>query len=243
MSCRNRTVLREKPTQTRRESRIHLRSLPGYGSFLPLSKIVLTETPFVADTPGLGRNQGRSLTVFWFVPGTQNPFGRWRQPGSRHLNKCIEAYLPQATQHTVQIIWQCGRNGIEKAKEATARFPQAPVYAHAFITRMDLAFAAADLVVTRAGAGTISELCAAGKACIFVPSPNVAEDHQTHNALALVKEHAGHIVHDREASDLLMHKALELLSDERELRTLSHNILQLSRPHAAKDIATLVLKL
>ena len=118
-----------------------------------------------------------------------------------------------------------------------------PVYAHEFIERMDLAFAAADLVVTRAGAGSISELCAAGKACIFVPSPNVAEDHQTHNAMALVKEKAGYMIPDKEATKVLMHTAIDLVFKESELHTLSENILQLSRPHAAEDIAKLVLEL
>ena len=102
---------------------------------------------------------------------------------------------------------------------------------------------AADLVVSRAGAGSISEFSAAGKACIFVPSPNVAEDHQTHNAMALVNENAGWMVTDKEAPLSLMDKALELIFNDSERNRLSANILKLSRPDAAAQIASMVLRL
>ena len=112
-----------------------------------------------------------------------------------------------------------------------------------FITRMDMAFAAADIVVSRAGAGTISELCAIGKATIFVPSPNVAEDHQTHNAEALVEKNAALMVRDCDAAAELLRQAGELLNDRDRIQMLEQNILSLARPDAARDIAAEVLKL
>lgn len=217
---------------------------PGMEAFFPPSKIVLTGNPIRSGIrPASAKTKEEALRHFGLSQERKTLLVVGGSLGAGTLNKCIEAYLPQAEKHPVQVIWQCGRSGIEKATEAVGKYPNAPVTAHEFISRMDLAFAAADLVVTRAGAGTISELCAAGKACIFVPSPNVAEDHQTHNAMALVKEKAGHMVRDREALETLMSKALELLFDDKELKLLSQNILQLSRPHAAEDIATLILKL
>ena len=108
---------------------------------------------------------------------------------------------------------------------------------------MDLAFAAADIVVSRAGAGTISELCAIGKATIFVPSPNVAEDHQTHNAMSLVDVDAAAMVCDSRASTDLFPAIEELLKDSERRSVLENNILKMARPHAAEDIAREVLKL
>jgi UDP-N-acetylglucosamine--N-acetylmuramyl-(pentapeptide) pyrophosphoryl-undecaprenol N-acetylglucosamine transferase len=126
---------------------------------------------------------------------------------------------------------------------AKQNYPEAAVYPMEFIQRIDLAYNAADLVISRAGAGSISELSAAGKACIFVPSPNVAEDHQTHNAMALVKEDAGCLVADHLAFDSLMDQALKMVFNDSRLSVLSENILKLSRPHAAAQIAKMVLEL
>ena len=112
-----------------------------------------------------------------------------------------------------------------------------------FITRMDLAFAASDIVVSRAGAGTISELCAIGKAAIFVPSPNVAEDHQTHNAMALVDADAAAMVCDSRAATDLFPVISELLADKERRELLENNILRMARPDASMDIAREVLRL
>jgi UDP-N-acetylglucosamine--N-acetylmuramyl-(pentapeptide) pyrophosphoryl-undecaprenol N-acetylglucosamine transferase len=112
-----------------------------------------------------------------------------------------------------------------------------------FIQRMDWAYGLANLVVSRAGAGTISELALLGKAALLVPSPNVSEDHQTKNAMALVIKEAAVLVKDAEAPQVLLDKALELLADDQRCRRLSGNILQLARPDADKDIAQEVLKL
>jgi UDP-N-acetylglucosamine--N-acetylmuramyl-(pentapeptide) pyrophosphoryl-undecaprenol N-acetylglucosamine transferase len=108
---------------------------------------------------------------------------------------------------------------------------------------MDEAFAAADVVVSRAGAGTVSELCVAGKACVFVPSPNVAEDHQTKNAQALVAKDAALLVRDEEAKEKLLPTVLALLQDEARIKTLERNIAALAKPNAAEDIADEIIRL
>ena len=108
---------------------------------------------------------------------------------------------------------------------------------------MDLAYAVADIIISRAGAGTISELCVCGKATIFVPSPNVAEDHQTHNAMALVNKNAALMVKDSEAADKLMNTAEILLKDEAKIKDLECNILKLSKKDAGEKIAKEVLSL
>jgi UDP-N-acetylglucosamine--N-acetylmuramyl-(pentapeptide) pyrophosphoryl-undecaprenol N-acetylglucosamine transferase len=112
-----------------------------------------------------------------------------------------------------------------------------------FIGRMDLAYAAADVVVSRSGASSVSELCAAHKATVFVPSPNVAEDHQTHNAMALVNKHAAMIVKDSEAMEKMIPTALELLKDPEEISLLEENAGKLALPDAARKIADEVYKL
>ena len=106
-----------------------------------------------------------------------------------------------------------------------------------FISRMDLAYAAADVIISRSGASSISEMCAAHKAAVFVPSPNVTEDHQTHNAMALVNKNAGLIVKDAEASEKLMQTACELLADAAKIAEIEKNVAALAKTDAAKTIA------
>jgi UDP-N-acetylglucosamine--N-acetylmuramyl-(pentapeptide) pyrophosphoryl-undecaprenol N-acetylglucosamine transferase len=216
----------------------------GMEQFFPAPKIVLTGNPIRKDIrPADLKMQKEGLGHFQLDPEKKTILVIGGSLGAGTLNRCVREFLPRMEAQNIQILWQCGKNGIAGAKDATGQFPGIPVYPMEFIHRMDLAYAAADLVISRAGAGSISELCTAGKACIFVPSPNVAEDHQTHNALALVREGAGHMVPDREAPAVLMDKALELISNDRELKRLSENILKLSRPAAAEQIAEMVLEL
>ena len=117
------------------------------------------------------------------------------------------------------------------------------IHFSAFIDRMDLAYACADLILSRSGASSISEICMAGKACIFVPSPNVAEDHQTHNAMALVNKGAARLVKDADAPEHLMDEALALLGDKEELARIEKNAAALSLPDAAKTIVDEAYKL
>ena len=117
------------------------------------------------------------------------------------------------------------------------------LYANTFISDMRMAYAAADLVISRAGASSISELCMLGKPCILVPSPNVAEDHQTKNALALVEQDAAIYVKDADARRKLIANAINTVEDTERLSTLGKNILQLAKPNAASDIADIAIEL
>ena len=142
-----------------------------------------------------------------------------------------------------QVIWQCGR-GYKAGIDAFMEGRKVPnLFYTDFIKRMDLAYAAADLLVSRAGAGTISELCVAGKATVFVPSPNVAEDHQTHNAMALVNKNAALMVRDADADAKLLDTVEGLIKDTERLAELEANILKLGRKDASEVIAQEVLKL
>lgn len=136
----------------------------------------------------------------------------------------------------MEVLWQCGKFYESEVNAFMADKALPNIHYSAFIDRMDLAYAAADLVISRSGASSISEICVAGKACIFVPSPNVAEDHQTHNAMALVNKGAGRIVKDSDAPEHLMKEALSLVHKEEELAEMEKNALKLALKDAAQTI-------
>lgn len=152
-----------------------------------------------------------------------------------------------------QVIWQSGKgysgriSGLFSSLDGTENVDGLRILGNVrncdFITRMDLAFAAADIVVSRAGAGTISELCAIGKATVFVPSPNVAEDHQTHNAMALVRKDAAVMVKDSDAGKNLMSVVEDLLKDRKRMESLEYNIRTLAKPYAADEIAEEIIRI
>ena len=161
--------------------------------------------------------------------------------GARTLNQTMIKALPDVANSDVQFVWQTGKFYFEQAK--TAAQSVANVKVCDFIYRMDYAFALADVVISRAGAGTISELCVVAKPCIFVPSPNVSEDHQTKNAQALVNKNAALMVTDANAPAQLISAALDLLKNETCCSELQNNIAALARPNAANDIVDELLKL
>lgn len=164
--------------------------------------------------------------------------------GARTINECIIQNIEKIKmQSDIQIIWQTGKYYFAKAKESIKDEKDLPLYCTDFIGSMEHAYAAADLVISRAGAGSISEFCLLGKSVILVPSPNVAEDHQTKNALALVKKEAAIYVKDDEAIEKLIPVALEIVRDENRLSKLSKNIKQLAYPNSASIIAQEVYNL
>ena len=142
----------------------------------------------------------------------------------------------------VQVIWQTGRFYEKEMREFFANYPTKNITLVPFIDRMDYAYEIADVVVSRSGACTVSELCLAAKPTLFVPSPNVAEDHQTKNARALVDKGAAMMVSDAEAADCGIATALKMVADEELLRSLSENIAKLATPDAAERVAAEILK-
>ena len=219
---------------------------PGMDAFFPAAKIKLTGNPvrgdiYMADqqvTAGLARfgllpNQAtagpdKGVPTLLVIGGSQ---------GARTLNESIEAGLPQLQQAGVQVIWQTGTSFIERARKAVAQAGATRVQPHAFIYDMDKAYAVADAVVSRAGALSVSELCIVGRPAILVPLPTAAEDHQTHNAMALVNREAALLVNDRDARQTLVAQALQLLLNTAQKRTLCERIRQLAFPTAAVDSA------
>jgi UDP-N-acetylglucosamine--N-acetylmuramyl-(pentapeptide) pyrophosphoryl-undecaprenol N-acetylglucosamine transferase len=159
--------------------------------------------------------------------------------GARRVNQLIEAQLEKFASQNIQIIWQCGKLYFEDYK----KYNTDNVQVFAFIERMDLVYAASDIVVSRAGASSVSELCIVGKPVIFIPSPNVAEDHQTKNAKSIVDKKGALLVKESEldAEFSLVFEAL--LKDQEKQNQLSENIKQLAMPKATKAIADEIVKL
>lgn len=216
---------------------------PGMEAFFPKEKIVLTGNP-IRDSirPATPALVAEAVAAFQLDPAKRTVLVVGGSLGAGTLNRCMADFLPKSESiNDLQFIWQCGKNGYEQARKALDAHPNAPVQLHTFLSRMDLAYAAAHLVVSRAGAGSISELCAMGKACVFVPSPNVAEDHQRHNALALVNRQAAVMVLDADAPTQLMDTVLDLVHDQPRLDALSSHILEWAKPTAADTIAHLII--
>ncbi|MDQ3291625.1 MAG: UDP-N-acetylglucosamine--N-acetylmuramyl-(pentapeptide) pyrophosphoryl-undecaprenol N-acetylglucosamine transferase, partial [Bacteroidota bacterium] len=163
--------------------------------------------------------------------------------GARTINESTVAHLAQIKDKGYQLLWQTGKAFSTQANEQTASLVDAGIKSFEFIQRMDLAYAAADVVISRAGALSISELCLVSKPAILVPSPNVAEDHQTQNALALVNRQAALLVKDAEAATKLYPTAFELLADKAKQVELSANIQKLGKPDAAQNIVDQLISL
>ena len=210
--------------------------------YFPEDKIVMTGNPVRKDLLDVADKREEGLKYFGLDLNKKTIVLIGGSLGARSLNDSMatnEDFFKENPD--IQILWQVGKLYIEEfSQTATSALPN--VKAQAFIDRMDLAYAMADVVVCRAGALTISELCLLGKPAVLVPSPNVAEDHQTKNAMALVKENAAILVKNENAKDMLQ-GAMRILENETLKQQLTINIQQLARPDAADDIADEVIKL
>ena len=225
----------------------------GMERFFPSSKLILTGNP-VRQNLNSGTKEG-AIEYFNKTFGTNFTTDRKTlliiggSLGARTINQSIIAHLPELIHSGVQVIWQTGKYYFEDCKQAlnsqlsTINTQHSPIICTDFISQMSDAYALADLVISRAGASSISELCLLGKPSILVPSPNVAEDHQTHNAMALVNKHAAVLVKDVEAGEKMVQTALELIQNEKTLQELHTNILTLALPDSAKLIAQEVITL
>ena len=216
----------------------------GMEKFFPKNKIILTGNPVRQDLESTLSKSKEAYDFFGFDPSLKTILVVGGSLGARTINQSIIAQLSLlAEDKSVQLIWQTGKFYIESAKATAAAFASPRLLVTDFVSRMDLAYSIADLVVSRAGASSISELCLLSKAVILVPSPNVAEDHQTQNALALVNKQAAILIRDQEAKAQLVPKALELIKNETELQDLRDNILKLAEIDSANRIAAEVMKL
>ncbi|MDR2361761.1 MAG: undecaprenyldiphospho-muramoylpentapeptide beta-N-acetylglucosaminyltransferase [Prevotellaceae bacterium] len=217
----------------------------GMERFFPKEKIRLTGNPVrFAGGPSSPTGRTTAAAAFDLSPNKPTVLVVGGSLGARTLNRTMMQALPTLAAGSVQFIWQTGKPYFAEAQTAltTIGHPKT-IRAMAFIDRIDDAFAAADVVISRAGAGIISELCVAGKACVFVPSPNVAEDHQTKNAQALVKNTAALMVADADAETSLLPTVLALLQDPTHIDALRRQATALAKPNAAHEIVTEILAL
>ncbi len=206
----------------------------GMDKFFPQEKIVLTGNPVRAEIGGGGRAE--ALKFFGLDPNKRTLLVVGGSLGARTLNLATAAALPRLREAGAQLLWQTGKLYFPEAEEQAAPHVANGLHALEFIGRMDLAYAAADVVVSRAGALSVSELCLTGKASILVPSPNVAEDHQTKNALALAGKGAAVLIADEHAAARLYDEALRLLADPERQQQLQKRVKALARPNATTTI-------
>jgi UDP-N-acetylglucosamine--N-acetylmuramyl-(pentapeptide) pyrophosphoryl-undecaprenol N-acetylglucosamine transferase len=224
----------------------------GMERFFPKDKIVMTGNPIRSVfVPCTLEMKEAGVKEYGLDPSKKHIFIVGGSLGSAKFNSCVRHWISEGCPgaEEVDVLWQCGKYykpEIDKfMEEELKKNPDlaSKVKYSDFIGRMDLAYAAADVVISRSGASSVSELCAAHKAVIFVPSPNVAEDHQTHNAMALVRKDAAMIVKDADAMEKMIPTALELLKDTEKIKTLEDNAGKMALPDAATKIAEEVYKL
>lgn len=213
-------------------------------AFFPADKIIMTGNPVRQDLVNTRITREEALRPFKLDPAKKTILILGGSLGARTINQCIIANLEVIRQSDVQFIWQTGKFYFEQAMEAVKAAGDIPnLHTTDFIKDMTSAYAAADLIISRAGAGSISEFCLLHKPVILVPSPNVAEDHQTKNALALVNKQAALYIKDVEAIEKLIPAALETIHNEKQLEELSENIAKLALPDSANIIAKEVISL
>lgn len=209
----------------------------GMDKFFPADKIVITGNPVRKDLEEARNRKTDAIEFFGLDPQKKTILIVGGSLGARTINQSIINGLDRLfAASDVQIIWQTGKYYLEDVTKHLKAYRGIQVYYSDFITRMDFAYAAADLVISRAGASSISELCLLRKPVVLVPSPNVAEDHQTKNAMALVNKEAAVMIADKDAEDLLMSTALDIVQDEDRLQMLSRHIADLAHHHSADKI-------
>ncbi|TAH24931.1 MAG: undecaprenyldiphospho-muramoylpentapeptide beta-N-acetylglucosaminyltransferase [Cytophagales bacterium] len=213
---------------------------PNMEQFFPKEKIVFTGNPVRKDILQLENKKQTAIDFFNLDYSKKTIVVIGGSLGAKTINKTIGNNLNAFIEAGVQIIWQTGKAYYSDAIEQAKDFHKS-VKVFEFIYEMDMLYAAADIVISRAGALSISELCLAKKPAILVPSPNVAEDHQTKNAMILVENNAAQLVKDELAHKVLVPASLKLLRDEAKQEIFKENIVQLAKPNAAIDIAQLVL--
>ena len=213
----------------------------GMERFFPAEKIILTGNPVRQNLTQGSRQDGYKHFSLSEEKKTLLIIGG--SLGARTINNSVKKHLGALLKSGVQVIWQTGKFYIDDCRKAAEEFANPNLIVTDFVSRMDLAYSIANLVISRAGASSISELCLLGKPSILVPSPNVAEDHQTHNAMALARKDAALLVKDAEAEKDLIPTAIDLIFDDKKLEEISINVSALAERDSARRIADEVMKL
>lgn len=215
----------------------------GMEKYFPASRIVITGNPVRKDILNVREKRERALVHFGFEDGRKTLLIVGGSLGARTINESLLGGIDKLIDAGVQVLWQTGKMYYDTIRPQLEKLDRRRVRLFDFLREMDLAYAAADVVISRSGALAVSELCIAEKPCILVPSPNVAEDHQTKNAMALVSKDAAVLVSDKDAPSTLVDEALKLLFDESRAEKLRLNIGLLARPRATEDIVDEIEKL
>jgi UDP-N-acetylglucosamine--N-acetylmuramyl-(pentapeptide) pyrophosphoryl-undecaprenol N-acetylglucosamine transferase len=215
----------------------------GMEKFFPKEKLLLTGNPVRQDIASIEEKRNEAFSFFKLDPSKKTVLVIGGSLGAKAINESIGAGLKLFADNDIQLVWQTGKIYFDTAKKQTAGFESKNITAVDFISRMDLAYAFADVVISRAGAGAISELCIVQKPCVLVPLPTAAEDHQTKNAMALVNKNAAILVKDADAVKLLVERAIQLVNNNSEQQQLKVNMKQLAFFNSANVIAKEVLKL
>jgi len=208
--------------------------------FFPKDKIVFTGNPVRQDVLDIENKKQEGINYFKLDANKKTLLILGGSLGARRVNQLIANELDFLLESGVQVFWQCGKLYFEEYKHFNDK---ENVQVVSFIDRMDLIYAAADFVISRAGASSVSELCLVGKPVIFIPSPNVAEDHQTKNAKAIVDKKGAILLKESELDTKFEITFSELISNESLQKELSQNIKQLAKPNATKDIVVEIIKL
>lgn len=211
--------------------------------FFPSEKIIKTGNPVRQDIKDLNEKRSEAFSFFKLSEKKPTILVIGGSLGARTINQSVAGGLSKIIENDIQLIWQTGKTYIDSAKKDVEDIKSDNIYVSDFIYKMDYAYSAADIIISRAGASTISELCIVGKPAIFVPSPNVAEDHQTKNALAITNKDGGLMIKDDESFEKLIPKAIELIKDKDKCNIFSNNISNLALFNSAEIIAKEVFKL
>jgi len=207
--------------------------------FFPKEKIVLTGNPVRQDLIDIESKRDEAIAFYDLDPNKKTLLVLGGSLGARRINQLIEKELQNFLSQNVQVIWQCGKLYFEDYK----KYNQPNVKVVDFIERMDFVYAASDVIISRAGASSVSELCIVGKPVIFIPSPNVAEDHQTKNAQAIVDAKGAILLKESELDSQFSIVFEALLKDSGKQKQLSDNIKKLAKPRATQDIVAEIVKL
>ena len=215
----------------------------GMDKFFPANNIIKTGNPIRKESVAIAGKRVEALESLKLYADKKTILVTGGSLGARTLNNSIMAGLDKIIAADVQVVWQTGKFYYKSIIEKLGEDYNPNIRIMEFVNRMDMAYAGADVIISRAGAGTIAELCVIKKPVILVPSPNVAEDHQTKNALALVHDNAAIFIADKDAETTLVYKAIQLLNDTDEKKILSNNIGKLALPDADEVIAKEVMKI
>ena len=207
--------------------------------FFPQGKVKKTGNPVRQDLLNIDTKREEAQQFFKLDADKKTVLVLGGSLGARRVNQLIAEYADKLKKEDIQLIWQCGKLYYEDYKSYT----EGTVQVHQFLNRMDLAYAAADVIISRAGAGSVSELCIVGKPVIFIPSPNVAEDHQTKNAMAVTKNKAAITIAEIQLEEKFESAFFDLLENQSKQKELSRNIKKMALPNATSSIVDEIEKL